>query len=189
MGPVGVAVRLQPFVLGPGQQEAVEVAAGVDTLPSPIGRREERYLDLPDVDRPRPVPVVVERVLLDRCEVVHPVGREFIFWQRHRSRHRLACVGVDRRTVAATVLNRVDLGRLPSTGELTEDPPVIKGVPVLIVEAFPGDERRQVGSAAGGGRPAHDGVVGDAEYPDLSRAPRPGTRPFDARADVLEFLG
>src|SRR5882724_13652436 len=63
--PVLDAVRLEPFLLRGGADEAFEVAARMQALSAPIGGGEERHGDLVPFRRARLVVVVTERVRED----------------------------------------------------------------------------------------------------------------------------
>src|SRR5207247_10800055 len=62
MRPVLDPVCLEPLVLTGRAHETLEIAAGMQTLAAPIGRRQERRLDLRPNRRARTVVCIVERL-------------------------------------------------------------------------------------------------------------------------------
>src|SRR5918992_4407019 len=127
-------------------------------------------------------------MLLDRAVVVGPVALELLLGERDRPRDRLASVRVQGGALTVAVLDWVDLGRLPPTGELAQDPAVIQGVAVLVVEALPRDQRGEMRGPARGRGPPHHRIVGDPHDPDLAGAPRLEPSPLDRVANVRELL-
>src|ERR1700675_361685 len=89
--PVLDPVDLEPLLSRRRAREALEVAARMQTLPSPVGRGEERHLDLRPVGHARaPVLVAGQRVLDAVLVEVATVGAELFFGERRRPGYRAA---------------------------------------------------------------------------------------------------
>ena len=65
---VGVAVHLQPFLLGAGAQVAFEIAAWMQSHAAPVGGGEDRRLDVLELRQPRLV-IVIDQPMAQRIAV------------------------------------------------------------------------------------------------------------------------
>ena len=142
-----------------------------------------------EIGRARTVPLVAERVLLQRFVRVHPVLRQLLVGERDRSGDGFAGVGVLLCLVAAAVLDVRHLVLGPALLELAQDAAVIAGVAVAIVLAFPRDDGREVRRVHSRYAPLVARVIRNAEHADFAVAPRLRAGPFDALVEVLDLPG
>ena len=90
MGPVLDAVHFEPFVLGGGTDEALEISARMQGLPAPIRRGQKRRFHLRPDRRACAVIVVVQRMGTDVVTQRAAIARELRLRQRFRPAHQLA---------------------------------------------------------------------------------------------------
>src|SRR5437867_10389080 len=85
MGEVRIAVHLEPLLLRAGAQEAFEVAARVQALATPVRRREQRRLDLLELDHAFAVVAVDERAAQRFAGGIGGILREHLGRERLRA--------------------------------------------------------------------------------------------------------
>ena len=186
MRPVLDAVRFEPLVLRRGADKTFEIAARMQRLAAPIGRRQKRHLDLRPHRRTGAMIGVVERMGQNIAAEIAAVLRQFLVRQSLRPAHQFAVHAAALAAFAGAVLHGLDLHVVPVVPERAEDAAVVRHVAIPVGGAFPdahgGEmrrlERRHV--------PLVDAVVGNAVEPDLAARPRLHARPFDA---VVKILG
>ena len=111
---VRVAVHLQPFLLGAGAQEALEVAARMQAHAAPIGSGEQRRLDVLEFRQPGLV-VVVDQAVAQRVAVaIGAILPQLVVAEIQRPRHRLAGDHAPGAAVADAVLHGGHLARIPA---------------------------------------------------------------------------
>src|SRR5699024_3713774 len=92
----------------------------------------------------------------------------------------VARVGIPEPAIRDPVLDANHLPVEPSFEETAEDPTVSRGIAVVVGEALPHTDCRQVRWLQRGDMPLIRRIVGDTQEPDTSVTPRLDTRPFDA---------
>ncbi len=118
---VGVAVHLQPFLLGAGAQVALEVAARMQAHAAPIGRGEQRRLDILERRQPRLVVIVEQPVAQCVAVAIGAVLFQLFVGQGVGTGDRLAGDDAFRPAPAYAVLHRGDLARIPARIEVRQD--------------------------------------------------------------------
>src|SRR5271165_6088892 len=118
---------------------------------------------------------------------IGPVGQQFLLGQRLRPGGEAAGGSMPRASLADAMLHAGHLRRVPLTDEDVEDAAVPGEVTVEIAATFPWADRRQVRRLQRGYLPLVDRVVGNAQEPDLPRAPRLRGSPLDALVVVSRF--
>ncbi len=131
-------------------------------LPAPVGRREERRLDLLPQRRACLVVVVVERVREDVIAELAAVLLQVVVGERLVAAHRRAADAAARPALAEPVLHRLHLHVVPVRPEGREDAAVVRHVAVPVRRAFPDAHRGKVRRPERGHVPLVDAVVGNA---------------------------
>ena len=75
LGPVLIAVEVEPLLISARFNEALHIAAQVQALSAPVGRRQQRHIDLAEIRQTRaPIGFIREAVFADLAPPVHQVG-------------------------------------------------------------------------------------------------------------------
>src|SRR5438128_721688 len=105
MRPVLEPMHLEPFLPRGRAHEALVIAAGMQALPAPARRRQERRRDRRPVGRTRAVIGVVERMRQDLGAEIGAARRELRLAQALRPADELAGDGAPRATLAKPMLH------------------------------------------------------------------------------------
>ena len=181
------AVRFEPLVLRCGARESFEIAARVQALPSPVGRREQGHGDFFPDRRASPVVIVVERMREDVIAEVAAVALQFAVGQRFISAHERARDAAARAAFAQSVLHRLHLHVVPVGPERRENPAVVRHVAIPVGCALPDAHCRKMGRPQRGDVPLVDAVIGNPIQANLAARPRLHARPLDAKVEILRF--
>ncbi len=182
--PVLEPMRLEPFLLGGGAHEALEIAARMQPLAAPVGGREQGHLDLGPVGRALLVILVIEGMLADLGAEIAAIERELRVGQVLRAAHRLAGDAASLAALARAVLHGLHLHVVPVLPERAEDAAVVRHVAIPVGRAFPDAHGGEVGRLQGRHVPLVDGVVGDAVEAYFAARPGLSRRPFDAVVEI-----
>src|SRR5262249_15672967 len=172
--------RLQPLLLRRRAHEPLEVAAGVQPLPSPVRGGQERNGDLLPDRRARLVVLVVKRMRENLVSELAAVFLQLAVGQGLVAAYQLAGDPAPRPAPAQPVLHRLHLHVVPVCPERGDDAAVVGHVAVPVGRALPdahcGEGRRRERRDV----PLVDAVVPDAAQADLAARPGPDARPLDA---------
>jgi hypothetical protein len=187
-GDVIPLVHLQPLLRGAGLAKAVEVTPRVQPESAPVGAGEERYRDLLEPRGALAVMGPVERVLQGLRQHVHAVSLQLLVGENPGTAHRAPVVHVAEVAPGVPVLDRDHLALRPLGREdVAQDPAVAQHVPVGVVSALPGGDRRQVGRTERSHVPLDHRVVGDSREAHPAVAPGLRSRPLDRVVEVEDL--
>ena len=121
MRPVLQPVAFKPLLCGSGSDKTFEIAARVQALPAPIGRRQKRHRDFAPVRRTRLMVIVVQRMSDNLVAEACAVTRERCVGQGLVAAHQRAGNDAARSSLPQTVLHGLDLHVVPVGPERRED--------------------------------------------------------------------
>src|ERR1039458_9043317 len=184
MGPVFDPVRLQPLLFRRGAHKAFKVAPRVQSLPTPVRRRQEGRLHLRPVHRTGLVIVVVQGMGETIASQVAPIRCQFLVGESFGAAHWFSRRAAAAPPAAQAVLDRLHLHVIPVHEESAQYPPMVRSVPIVIGRALPDAHRGQVRRLECSNLPLVDGVVRNTIQTDFTVAPRLYASPFDAAEKV-----
>src|SRR5258708_8529065 len=137
LGPVLDAMRFEPFLRRRRAPEALEIAAGMQALATPIGGGEQGRGDLRPHRRARLVVVVVERTGENLVAENAAVACELRLAQRPRPADELAGDAALGPMFPQPVLHRAHLHVVPVGPEGREHPAMVRHLPVPVPVSLP----------------------------------------------------
>src|SRR5262249_55547998 len=151
-----------PFLLGAGTQEALEVAAWMQSLAAPIGGGEERHLDILERHQARAIKVVDEAAPRDLARRVRCALGQLLPRQRRRTGDRPAGPPARGPVCSDAMLHAQHLAWIPCGAEARQDAAMARELAVVVGEAFPDAERCEVRRPQRADLPLVGGEIGDA---------------------------
>src|SRR5262245_61410058 len=185
--PVLDAVNLEPFFLCRGADETLQVAARVQTLSAPVGRRKKRGSDLlPDGGAVAMI-LIVERMGVNIVTEVAAILRERGVRKRFIAADRLPRCARARATLAQPLLHGLYLHVVPVGEESAEYAAVVRHVAVPIGRTLPDAHGGKMTGLQGRDVPLVHAVIRDPVQADLAVRPRLSACPFDTVVEVLRL--
>ncbi len=166
--PVFAAMHLQPLLPGGRAYKALDIAAQVQTVATPVRRRQQRHIDPIPQRRALCVIVVHQRPGQNVGAKITAVCRQLRVSQGVGAADGIPGYDAARPALTTAMLDRRGLLRIPVGKERAGDAAVMTDVAIKIGSSFPDADRGQMRWPQRGDMPLIHAIIGDPVQADLA---------------------